>query len=313
MGEFSEFLVSLLTLAFLAQVLRTAITYALTAMGGVLSERSGVVNIALEGILLMGAFGAAVGAVDTGTLVGTGASARVVDSNIPIALVYGMVAGIAVAALYGVAVITFKADQIVSGVAINMFVAGLTPYLLKVFYHSSSNSPKIEGFGGKLFTNWVFWLAVLLVPAIHFVLTRTRWGLRVRAVGEHPEAAHTLGVSVDKIRWQAVLASGALAGLGGAWLVLLGSGFVADISAGRGYMALAAVIMGSWRPQWACAAALLFGFTEAILGNLQSYNVKVPNELQQTFPYVVTMITLAFISIGKSRMPAALGRPYDSR
>ncbi|HWO20264.1 MAG TPA: ABC transporter permease [Kofleriaceae bacterium] len=295
----SELFLSLFSLTFLAQVLRITMPYALTAMGGVLSERSGVVNIALEGILLMGAFGAAAGAFDSG-------------GSVPIALFYGMAAGVLTAALYAVAVITFKADQIVSGVALNMLAYGLTQYLLKVFYDSSSNSPKIEGFGGELFANPVFWLALLLVPVVHGIMGHTRWGLRVRAVGEHPEAAHTLGVSVNGVRWQAVLGSGALAGLGGAWLLLSGSSFVAGMSGGRGYIALAAVIMGSWRPLWAVAASLLFGFAEAIQINLQTFNIGIPNELTQVFPHVLTMITLAGF-IGRSRTPAALGRPYESK
>ena len=295
----SEFLLSLLSLTFLTQVLRITMPYALTAMGGVLSERSGVVNIALEGIMLMGAFGAAAGAFDSG-------------GSVPIALIYGMAGGVMTAALYAVAVITFKADQIVTGVAINLLAFGLTKYLLKVFYDSSSNSPSIEGFGGDLFANPVFWLAVLLVPVVHVIVARTRWGLRVRAVGEHPEAAHTLGVSVNAIRWQAVLGSGVLAGLGGAWLLLSGSSFVDGMSNGRGYIALAAVIMGSWRPLWACAASLLFGFAEAIQINLQTYGIGVPSELAAVFPHVLTMITLAAF-IGRSRTPAALGRPYESQ
>ncbi len=295
----SEFFISLLSLTFLSQVLRITMPYALAAMGGAISERSGVVNIALEGILLMGAFGAAVGAYDSG-------------GSVLVAVLYGITAGVLTAALYAVAVITFKADQIVSGVAINLLAYAITPYLLKVFYNSSSNSPVIEGFGGDLFTNWVFWLAILLVPAVHVIVNQTRWGLRVRAVGEHPEAAHTLGVSVDRIRWQAVLGSGVLAGLGGAWLSLSGTGFVADMSAGRGYIALAAVIMGSWRPLWACAASLLFGFAEAIQINLQTFQIGVPNELTQAFPYVLTMIALAGF-IGRSRTPAALGRAYESQ
>jgi general nucleoside transport system permease protein len=295
----SELLLSLLSLSFLSQVLRITMPYALAAMGGVLSERSGVINIALEGMLLTGAFGAAVGAYDTG-------------GSIPAALAYGIAAGMGTAALYALAVVTFKADQIVSGVAINLLAYGVTPYLLKAFYNSSSNSPTIQGFGGKLFTNWVFWLAVALVALVHIVVTRTRWGLRVRATGDHPEAAHTLGVSVNAIRWQAVLASGALAGLGGSWLALSGSGFVAEMTAGRGYIALAAVIMGSWRPLWACAASLLFGFAEAVEVNLQMFDLGIPNEITQTFPYVLTMITLAGF-IGRSRSPAALGRPYSSR
>lgn len=294
-----ELLGSLLSLTFLAQVLRITMPYALAAMGGVLSERSGVTNIALEGILTMGAFGAAVGAYDSG-------------GSIAVAVSYGVVIGVGTAALYALAVITFKADQIVSGVAINMLAYGITPYLCKVFYDSTSNSPVIEGFGGDLFTNPVFWLALLLVPAVHVIIMRTRWGLRVRAVGEHPEATHTLGVSVTAIRWQAVLGSGVLAGLGGAWLSLSGSGFVSGMSAGRGYIALAAVIMGSWRPLWACAASLLFGLAEAVQVNLQTFQIGVPNELVQAFPYVLTMITLAGF-IGRSRTPAALGKPYDSQ
>jgi general nucleoside transport system permease protein len=295
----AELLASLVTLTFVMQVLRITIPYALAALGGVVSERSGVVNIALEGILLMGAFGAAVGAYDTGGSVLGG-------------LGYGVAAGMATAALYALAVVTLGADQIVSGVAINMLAYGITPFLLKAFYNSLSNSPKIDGFGGGLFTNPVFWLALALVFVVHVVVNRTRWGLRARAVGDNPEAAHTLGVPVNVIRWQAVLASGALAGLGGAWLALSGSGFVSEMSAGRGYIALAAVIMGSWRPVWACAASLLFGFAEAIGDNLQTFNMGIPNELIQAFPYILTMITLAGF-IGRSRAPANLGKPFSAR
>ena len=154
----TELVLSLVSLSFVMQVLRITMPYALAAMGGVLSERSGVVNIALEGILLMGAFGAAVGAYDTG-------------GSVFVAVCYGVAAGVATAALYALTVVTFRADQIVSGVAINMLAYGVTPYLLKVFYNSSSNSPPIQGFGGRLFTNPVFWLALALVVALHQVST----------------------------------------------------------------------------------------------------------------------------------------------
>jgi simple sugar transport system permease protein len=142
------------------------------------------------------------------------------------------------------------------------------------------------------------------------VLTRTRWGLRVRAVGDHPEAAHTLGVDVNWVRWRAVLAAGLLAGLGGAWLAMSNRGFVAEMTGGRGYIALAAVIMGSWRPLWACAACLLFGFAEAVQVALEMYRIGVPGELTHIFPYLLTMITLAGF-IGRSRPPAALGQPFE--
>lgn len=297
----TEFLGILLSSSFLIAVLRTTIPYALAAMGGVVSERSGVINIALEGIMLMGAFGAAVGAFDSG-------------GNLVVAVIfgviYGVVTGMLTAALYAVAVVTFKADQIVSGVAVNMLAYGLTPYLLKLLYNSASNSPKFTGFAGRVFSNPVFWIAVVLVVIVQLVVTRTRWGLRLRAIGDKPEAAHTLGVSVNALRWQAVLVSGALAGLGGVWLVLSGTSFVAGMSAGRGYIALAAVIMGSWRPIWACAASLLFGFAEALEVNLQTFSTGIPNELIQAFPYILTMITVAGF-VGRSRVPADLGRPFS--
>jgi len=295
----TELLLSLVSVSFFVQVLRITMPYALAAMGGVVSERAGVVNIALEGILLMGAFGAAVGAYDSG-------------GSVVVAVGYGLATGVGTAGLYALAVVTFQADQIVSGVAINMLAYGITPYLLKVFYNSSSNSPPIQGFGGDLFRNPMFWGVLGLVVVVQVVVTRTRWGLRVRAIGDHPEAAHTLGVSVNAIRWQAVLASGVLAGLGGVWLALSGSSFVAGMSAGRGYIALAAVIMGSWRPVWACAASLLFGFAEAVENNLQTYDLGIPNELIQAFPYVLTMVALAGF-IGRSRAPGHLGRPFSAR
>jgi general nucleoside transport system permease protein len=294
----SEFLLSLVSLTFLTQMLRITIPYALAAMGGVVSERAGVINIALEGMLLMGAFGAGVGAYDSG-------------GSLSVALLYGVGAGVATSALYALAVVTFRANQIVAGVAINMLAYGLTPYLLKTFYNSSSNSPGFEGFGGNVFSIPTFWLIVGIVVLVPLVISRTSWGLRVRAVGDHPEAAHTLGVSVLGIRWQAVLASGALAGLGGAWLALSQSSFVAGMSAGRGYTALAAVIMSSWRPGWACAASLLFGFSEAALNSMQTYDLGIPNEITQTFPHVLTMITLAGY-IGRARAPKSLGRPFTA-
>ena len=292
-----DFLASLLSLAFLSSVLRITVPYALAAMGGVMSERSGVINIALEGILLVGAFCGAVGAYETG--------------SVTAGVVAGCLGGIAVAALYALVVVTLKADQIVSGVAINLLAYGLTRYLLKPLYGSTSNSPTTPGFGTQILANPFFWLVIAVGFGVYFIVARTRWGLRIRAVGDHPEAAHTLGIHVDRVRWFAVLASGALAGLGGAWMALSQSGFVAEMSGGRGYIALAAVIMGSWRPQWACAVCLLFGFAEALQYNLQAANIGFPTELAQIFPYVLTMVTLAGL-IGRSRAPQAIGQPFHS-
>lgn len=292
-----ELLLSVLSVAFVAQVLRITVPYALAALGGVMSERSGVVNIALEGILVTGAFTCAVGAYEFDSMTA--------------GIVAGALGGLLIAALYALAVITFHADQIVAGVAINLLSYGMTRYLLKLIYNSTSNSPNTPGFQGDISTNPMFWLVVVIAIGVYVLVTRTRSGLRLRAVGDHPEAADTLGVRVSRVRWKAVLAAGVLAGLGGAWLALGNRGFVAEMSGGRGYIALAAVIMGSWRPQWACAACLLFGFAEAMQLNLEASNIGVPGELTQTFPYVLTMVALAGF-IGRSRPPAALGKPYES-
>ncbi|GAB4564166.1 MAG: ABC transporter permease [Haliangiales bacterium] len=301
-----DFFLGVLSLAFIAQVLRITVPYALAAMGGVMSERSGVINIALEGILLMGAFTCAVAAHEVDL-----SSAYEAD-NIAIGALAGALGGVLTAGLYALAVIRFQADQIVAGVAINLLAYGLTRYLLKLIFNSTANSPSIPGFGSSILLNPTFWVVVLIGVGVYVLVTRTPSGLRLRAVGDHPEAADTLGVSVNAIRWKAVLTAGALAGLGGAWMALSINGFVAEMSGGRGYIALAAVIMGSWRPQWAVAACLLFGAAEAIQLQLEASNIEmIPNELTKTFPYVLTMIALAGF-IGRSRPPAALGKPYES-
>ena len=292
-----ELIATVFSLAFLAQMLRITVPYALTAMGGVMSERSGVINIALEGILLTGAF--------------TGAVACFELNSILAGVFFGILGGVGVAALYALAVVTFKADQIVAGVAINLLAYGLTRYLLKLLYDSTANSPTTPGFSEHILANPVFWLIVLLAILAYIFIAKTKWGLRIRAVGDHPEAAHTLGISVNPIRWSAVLLAGSFAGLGGAWMALFNHGFVAEMSGGRGYIALAAVIMGSWRPQWACAACLLFGFAEALQINMQTLNIGIPGEIAQIFPYVLTMVTLAGF-IGRSRPPQAIGQPFDS-
>lgn len=292
----SDFLAAILSLAFLAQTLRITVPYALAALGGVMSERSGVTNIALEGILLVGAFTSAVATYATG--------------SIAVGVIAGALGGVMVGALYALVVVTFKADQIVAGVAINLLAYALTRYLLKFLYDSTANSPTTAGFTSHILANPVFWVVVLVAVAVYVVVTRTKWGLRVRAVGDHPEAADTLGVSVPAVRWWAVLSSGALAGLGGAWMALSNHGFVAEMSGGRGYIALAAVIMGSWRPHWAVAACLLFGFAEALQLNMQTSNIGIPNEIAQIFPYLLTMVTLAGF-IGRSRPPKAIGVPYE--
>lgn len=301
-----DFLASVISLAFVAQVLRITVPYALAALGGVMSERSGVVNIALEGILLTGAFTCTVAASQIDPISGTQAD------SIAAGVIFGALGGSLVAAVYALAVIRFEADQIVAGVAINLLAYGLTRYLLKLIFGSSSNSPPIPGFGRNILENPVFWLIVVIAVLVWVLVAHTRAGLRLRAVGDHPEAADTMGVRVNRVRWLALLAAGALAGMGGAWMALSINSFVAEMSGGRGYIALAAVIMGSWRPQWAVAACLLFGAAEAIQLQLEASQIEaIPNELTKTLPYVLTMVALAGF-IGRSRPPAGLGKPYRS-
>jgi simple sugar transport system permease protein len=286
--------------AFVAAVLRISVPYVLAALGGMWSERSGVINIALEGLLLAGAFAATVAAFFAhSALVGVAG---------------GVVAGMLVAAFYAALVLRFRADQIVCGVAINLLLDGLTRFWLKAIFDSSSNSPRVPAFGeggatlGATLTNPLFLATVAVIVASHFALYRTRFGLRVRAVGEHPEAAASLGVPPLSVRLRAVVLGGALAGLGGAWLAADQRQFVAGMSNGRGYIALAALIFGGWRPAWAALAALLFGAAEASQIALQAAGVGVPPWLVQMLPYVLTMLALAAGGARRSRAPAALGK-----
>lgn len=282
----------LLSLSFLLQVLRISVPYVLAALGGICSERSGVINIALEGMLLAGAFGAVVGSLASGSaLVGVAA---------------GVGAGMALAALYGLAVIRWRADQIVCGVAATLLALGTTHFFLKLLYNSSSNSPRVEATGAF---EWPMLLATgLLVFGLHFGLLRTRIGLRLRAAGEHPEAAESVGVRVVPLRWLGVLASGALAGLGGVWLGYDQHKFVGEMSAGRGFIALAAMILGGWRPVGAAVACLLFGAAEALQLRLQSSGQNLAAGTVQSIPYLITVVALA-VRGARAGAPRALGRP----
>ena len=282
---------TLFSLGFAAAVVRITVPYALAALGGTLSERSGVINIALEGLLLIGAFTSTLGAY-----FGHGAITGVLG---------GVAGGAAFGALYALLVVTLRGDQIVCGVALNLLADGLTRFLLKATFDSSSNSPRVDAWG-NVGTRLIA-LTVGLVALFHVVFYYTPFGLRLRAVGEHPEAAASLGVKPARIRWVALVVAGALAGLGGAWLASDQRQFVAGMSNGRGYIALAAVIFGSWRPMRAAAACLLFGLAEAMQIALQAAGVGVPGWAVQMLPYILTMVTLAGL-IGRSHAPRALGR-----
>lgn len=294
----------LFTLAFLAQSLRIALPYLAAAMGGIWSERAGVVNVALEGTMLVGALGAVVGTTVSGS---------------PwIGLLVALVAGVALQLVHGVAVLRGRANAIVSGIAVNLLAAGGTRFLLRAFYDSASNSPAIPSLvrsttdaSGRALLTATFldpstWLVLTSIVVTVVVLGRTRFGLRVLAVGESPEAAESAGVSVTRTRLGAVACAGLCAGLAGAWLAFDQHQFSSAMSGGRGFIALAAVIAGGWRPGRAAFACLVFGAAEAAQILLQDQRW-IPHHLVQMLPYLATLVALAGV-VGRSRPPAALGR-----
>ena len=286
-------------LLFLAQTIRIAVPYLFAAAGGALAERSGIVSLSLEGYMLGGAFGAVIGAHYTGSAW--------------LGVVAGLAAGVLLAAIHATCTLRFRADQIVSGVAINLFTVGITRFFLQLAFDSSSNSPRVPGFGGDalsgamaLIANPLVWGGVLAMPVLAWVVSRTTFGLRVRAVGEHPVAAATLGVPVLRVRWVAVLTSGALASLGGSYLALDQHQFTDSMTAGRGFIALAAVIFGRWDPTRAALACLLFAGAETLQIRLQAAQL-IPSQFVAMLPYVLTIVAVAGV-VGRSVPPAGLGR-----
>jgi ABC-type uncharacterized transport system permease subunit len=282
------------------------------ALAGVLCERTAVINVAIEGQLLTGAF--------SGALFGS------VLSSIWLGLIAAALGGVLIAALLAVLAIRYLVDQVVLGVVLNLFALGLTGFLFTQLMQPNSdryNFPKIlTGWnvpglskipllGPSLFQqNVLVYVAIVLVVVIHLGLFHTRWGLRTRAVGEHPTAADTVGIRVRGMRYRNVLIAGVIAGVGGAFLTLGGVGsFTQNMSAGRGYIALAALIFGRWSPVGASLAALLFGFFDALRSALFSINSAIPNEFLSMLPYLVTIVAGAG-RVGRVRAPAADGKPY---
>jgi len=290
----------ILNLSLLFSTIRMATPLLLAALGGLYSERAGVINIALEGLMLAGAFTAAAVTHYTGS---------------PwVGLAAGVLAGMAVASIHAVACIRFEADQVVSGTAINILMFGVPALLSGAFFLSSGSTPQIAR---ENLLPWApIFIAFALVPLTWYVLYRTPFGLRLRAVGENPGAADAAGVSVQGMRYAAVLLSGALAGIGGAYLSIGQSSlFTRNMTAGRGFIALAALIFGKWRPVQTMLACLFFGLTEAVAIQLQGRKIlpngeEIPNQFVQIIPYVLTIVVLAGF-IGHSRAPRALGIPYQ--
>jgi simple sugar transport system permease protein len=291
--------------------LAAAVLLLLPALGGVISERSGVVNIAMEGMMLTGAF--------------FGVVADLALHNVWLATAVAMLAGGLMASIHAIVSIQFRADQIVSGIAINIFAAGMTVFLVNRIYGlqdighlgQSDLLPNINvpGLGqlpffGKVFfqQNVVVYVALALLVLTHVVLFRTRLGLRIRAVGEHPSAADTAGINVFTLRYGAVITSGLLSGLAGAFLAIgVSNTFVPNMTDGRGYIALAAMIFGKWTPFGAFIACLIFGLGEAIYAN--NSTIHISPYLLSLLPYLLTLVVLAGI-VGRSTPPAADGLPY---
>jgi simple sugar transport system permease protein len=288
---------------FLLQTIRIAIPYLFATAGGVVSERAGVVALTLEGFMLSGAFCATLGSFYSGSAW--------------IGLLCGVAGGMAAGLLHAIASIRFKADQIVVGIAINLLVVGLTRFFLHLAFDSSSNSPRVAGFGGEnagsglgaLVSNPLVWLGLVLVPVMGWMMYRTPFGLRIRAVGEHPVAAESVGVPVPRVRYLAVTLSGVLASLGGVYLALDQHQFTDQMTAGRGYVALAAVIFGRWDPVRAGIACLFFAAAETLQIQLQSLQA-IPSQFVSMIPYLLTIVALAGL-VGRSVPPAALGRAED--
>jgi len=303
-------------IAIIASALRLATPLIFAALGGVFSERSGVVNIALEGIMIMGAFFAIL--------------AMEFVSSPWIAVIAAMLIGVLTALLLGFLAINLKANQVVAGVAINMLAGSLTAFLLEMVWHRSGQTDTVanaltrnpealsflEGIPvlGKLFSGLTpfVYLAIILTFISYYVLYKTPFGLRIRAVGEHPKAADTVGISVYKVRYICVMISGALAGLAGASLSLgTVNLFREGMTSGKGFIALAAMIFGKWHPIGALLACLFFGVAEAIQIQASSLGLGwIPSEFLQMLPYVATILALAGV-VGKAVAPAASGEPYE--
>jgi simple sugar transport system permease protein len=307
----SAFLHQLDLVSLLSITLITATPLTLAALGGMMCERSGVVNIALEGIMLTGAF--------------IGYTVAFFTHSLWLGVLAAVVSGMIIASLHAVLSITFLVDQIISGMVINILAVGITGVFYRTYLESATAAgpgtlphwsvpvlSTIPVLGPILFQNqFVTYAMLVLILIVHFVLFHTVWGLRTRACGEHPRAAETAGINVYFVRYVNVITSGALAGLGGAYFSLQQIGnFLPNMTGGRGFIALAAMIFGKWTPLGAFLASLLFSGSDQVGSRLQSvFNVPVPLQFLGMLPYVLTIVVVAG-AMGRAVAPAAVGRPY---
>jgi general nucleoside transport system permease protein len=284
------------TLALLTATLRMATPLVFTALGGLISERSGVINIALEGMMLTGAFFAVAGTWWTG--------------NPWIGLVIGVLAAGVAASIHAYWCISLRGNQIVVGAAINLIAAGITAFLIQRIWGQAGGSASVDKLPNLVTgVNVLLPLAFLLVPIVHFFLFRTKQGLHLQASGEHPQAAESVGIDVIRNRYIAVVTSGLLAGFGGAFLSIGDlSYFTLDMTAGRGFIALAAVIFGGWTPLGAMLASLLFGAAQATQIQAQATaGFPIPTDLLLAFPYLLTLVAVTGL-VRVSQPPAGLGQ-----
>lgn len=300
-------------ISLITATLRIATPLIFTALGGTFSERSGVVNIGLEGMMTIGAFFAVYGTHITGSPV--------------MGMLFAIVAGGLLALVHAFLSINLKSDQVISGTAINLFATALASFLIYTLFNTGGQTdlvktlpfnvpesiksiPYLGDFLGGL--NWFVIIAIVLVFVCHFVLYKTSLGLRIRAVGEHPKAADTLGINVYKIRYGCVILSGMLAGLGGAALSIgITPIYREGMVSGRGFIALAAVIFGNWTPIGSFGACLLFAFGQSFEILAQGFGWSLPSEVFTMIPYLLTMLALAGF-VGKTSAPAASGEPYET-
>ncbi|MFC9776968.1 ABC transporter permease [Paenibacillus chitinolyticus] len=315
-----------MSLDILGQLINTTLVFStaliFAALGGIFSERSGVTNIGLEGLMVSGAFAAAVSTFY--------AQEAGMGSMSPwIGLLAALVFGVLFSLIHAVATITFKSDQVISGVVINFLAAGVTVYLVKLLFEGAGQTETLT----EVFSKWAIpglsqipvlgygiftaypttYIALILVAVSYYVLFKTPFGLRLRSVGEHPSAADTVGVNVRRMRYIGVMLSGAFAGLGGATIALTTtSNFSHNTISGQGYIALAAMIFGKWHPVGALGAAVFFGLSQAIRNYVQlfEWSQSIPQEFIFMLPYVLTILVLAG-AVGRAYPPAALGEAYD--
>jgi len=292
---------STLLLALLDSVLDAAPALVFAAVGATLSERAGVVNVGVEGMMRAGAFAAAVSALAMPT---------------PLGVLCGMAAGAGVALVHGLLCIRARADQVVSGMALNLVMLALGSFLLEAVFDSPNGTPSITQLPRWAGHSPLTWLAFLLPPLVHLAVHRTAWGLRLRAVGEKPQAAAVMGVRVNRVRFTAVLLSGALAGLGGAALSTATlDRFEHHMPSGLGFMAVAAMVFGRWTPLGAAGAAVFFALGNAVRLGLSSSAPQllavVPQGVLLALPYLLTLVVLAAQGRRGTAAPAALGQPYD--